>query len=95
MFGAKRGKARQAMHLVDEKSRMDMARSASALGRIIEAHTDHRDVICKVVVELPEWVKNQEVRQSVAELWQAQGFIASVTKEGYIIVDGVRDGQTH
>lgn len=84
------------MQMTDEKTRGDLARSASALGRIIEAHTDHLDVICKVVVELPEWVRNQEVRQSVAELWQERGFIASVTKDGFIIIDGVRDGQaTH
>ena len=78
------------MHM-DEKTLIDLARSATAMGKIIEAHADHHDVIRKVVVKLPEWVKNQEVRESVVRMWHEQGFIASVDKEGLLIVDGMKD----
>ena len=77
------------MHL-QEKALHDLARSATSMGKIIEAHADEQDVICKVVVELPEWVKDPQVRRSVAELWQQDGFIATVTKDGLLIVDGMR-----
>lgn len=79
------------MMQMTEKTRSDLARSATAMGTIIEAHADERDVVLKVVVQLPEWVRNPEVRQSVAELWQEGGFIASVNAEGLLIIDGVKD----
>ena len=88
------GNGKHMMHL-DEKMRGDLARSATAMGKIIEAHADDNDVIRKVVFELPEWVKTDDVRQSVADLWQQNGFVATVTKDGLIIVDGVKDGLQH
>lgn len=83
------------MMQLDEKMRGDLAKSATAMGKIVEAHTDDNDVILKVVVRLPEWVKNEEVRESVVQMWQQDGFVASVDKEGYLIVDGVKDGLTN
>jgi hypothetical protein len=84
------------MNALTEKSLNDLARSATAMGKIVEAHTDAQDVITKVVVELPEWVKDPQVRRSVAEYWQADGFIANVTKDGLLIVDGMRGShETH
>lgn len=77
------------MHL-PEQSISDLARTATAMGEIIEAHADHQDNICKVVVQLPEWVRNPEVRRSVADKWHQDGFIATVTKDGLLIVDGLR-----
>ncbi len=75
---------------LSEKALTDLARSATAMGKVVEAHADTQDVICKVVVELPEWVKNPQVRRSVAEFWQNDGFIATVTKDGLLIIDGLR-----
>lgn len=80
------------MHM-DEKMRGDLARSASAMGKVIEAHADERDVVRKVVVQLPEWVQNPQIRQSVAEHWNEAGFIASVGSDGLLIVDGVKDAR--
>lgn len=79
------------MITMDEKTRSDLARSASAMGKVIEAHADERDVVRKVVVQLPEWVQNPEVRQSVAQHWNEAGFVASVGSDGLLIVDGVKD----
>ncbi len=83
------------MEQFSEKSLSDLAQSAIAMGRIIEAHTDQNDVVCRVVVELPEWVRNQAVQASIAQLWQEKGFMASVTKDGLLIVDGVSDDACH
>ncbi len=83
------------MMQLNDKARLDLARSASAMGRIIEAHCDERDVVCKVVVEMPEWVQNPEVRHSVLELWQGKGFLATITKDNLLIIDGVKDGTRH
>ena len=80
------------MHM-DEKTRSDLARSASAMGKVIEAHADKFDVVHKVVVQLPEWVQNPEIRQSVAEHWNEAGFVASVGSDGLLIVDGVKDAR--
>lgn len=80
---------------LDEKTREDLARSASAMGRVIEAHADNRDVVRKVVVQLPEWVQNPEIRQSVAQHWNDAGFVASVGADGLLIVDGVKDHVRH
>lgn len=74
------------------KAIQDLAHSAIGMGRVVEAHADADDIVRKVVVELPEWVKNPEVRERVSTLWQERGFIASVNKEGLLIVDGIRGG---
>ncbi|MBN67226.1 MAG: hypothetical protein CMM94_06650 [Rickettsiales bacterium] len=74
---------------VSAKTLGDLARSATAMGKIVEAHTDNKDTVSKVVVSLPEWVQNQDIKQSVTEYWQERGFMASINKDGLLVIDGM------
>lgn len=81
------------MKTLDEKALNGLARSASAMGKIIEAHADWEDRVCKVVIELPETMQNAQLREAIAQLWLQDGFIASVSQDGYLMIDGLRGSQ--
>lgn len=80
------------MTIFTEQALLDLARAASSMGKIIEAHADRDDCVRKVVIELSSPLQNIQLKQSVIELWTRDGFIASV-KEGYLIIDGFRGEQ--
>ena len=77
---------------MSHKSVTDLARSAIAMGTVIEAHADERDVVRKVIVSLPEWVQNDLVKARVSGLWQERGFIANINQEGLLVIDGFAQG---
>jgi hypothetical protein len=78
------------MMTLHEQGLKDLARAASATGRIIEAHSDEADRICRVVVEMREGLQNPQLREATLQLWMADGFIASVSRDGgYLMIDGL------
>lgn len=78
------------MLTLNEDVLQDLARSTSAVGKIIEAHAGWDDTVCKVVIELNESLQNMQLREAITQLWTADGFIASVSRDGFLMIDGVR-----
>lgn len=79
------------MQTLDEQALGDLARSISASGRIIEAHADRDDTVCKVVIELGDALHNLQLREALLQLWYADGFIATTSRDGLLLIDGLRD----
>lgn len=78
------------MMTLHEQGLKDLARAASATGRIIEAHSDEADRICRVVVEMREGLQNPQLREATLQLWMADGFIVSISRDGgYLMIDGL------
>ena len=79
------------MTLLHEQGLKDLARASSAAGRIIEAHSDKDDQICRVVIEMSEGgLRNAQLREAVLQLWMADGFIASISRDGqFLMIDGL------
>lgn len=77
---------------LERDSIQNLARCAIATSHIEEAHADETDTVRKVVIALPEWAKNPSVAREIAQLWQAEGFIASVNREGWLLIDGIKEG---
>ncbi len=78
------------MMTLQEQGLKDLARAASATGRIIEAHSDEADRICRVVIEMRDGLQNPQLREATLQLWMADGFIASVSRDGgYLMIDGL------
>tara|TARA_B100001750_G_C15329598_1_gene506550 strand:+ start:317 stop:706 length:390 start_codon:yes stop_codon:yes gene_type:complete len=76
------------INILDTSSLL-MAQALSASSRIIEAHTDTKDVICRVVLQVDEAARAPQMREAMSQLWQERGFVASMTRDGFLTVDGL------
>lgn len=76
---------------LERDSIQNLARCAIATAHIEEAHADETDTVRKVVIALPEWSKNPMVGREIARLWQEEGFIASINREGWLMIDGIKE----
>lgn len=78
------------MVTLSEESVLPLARSMAAMGRIIEAHADQHDRVRKVVVEMNDGLNNLQLRDAMIQLWYDDGFLASISQDGYLIIEGTR-----
>ena len=82
------------MITLQEQGLSDLARAASATGKIIEAHSDNEDRICRVVVQMGDQLRNMQLCEAILQLWMQDGFIVSTSRDkGYLMIDGLRDGK--
>ena len=81
------------VHLT-QQSLHQLARATCAMGKIIEAHADQEDRVCKVVIELNESMQHFPLREAIVQLWHADRFLVSVSKDGLLMIDGMRDVET-
>lgn len=73
-----------------EQGLKDLARACSATGTIIEAHSDEASRVCRVIVEMSDGLRHLPLREATLQLWMADGFIASVSRDGrYLVIDGL------
>ena len=56
------------MKQFSETALRNLARAASAMGRVIEAHADGDDCVRKVVVELSAPVQNSQIREDTLDM---------------------------
>lgn len=78
------------MVTLHEQGLTDLARASSATGQIIEAHSDDNDRICRVVIEMSDSLLNPQLREATMQLWMADGFIASISRDGhFLMIDGI------
>lgn len=83
------------MFTLEETSLRPLAYASCATARIIEAHTDRHDTICRVVLEIGDAMRNIQLREAILQLWMQDGFMASASRDGcHLFIDGLIHQET-
>jgi hypothetical protein len=77
------------MNHMEDTSVAMMAQALSATGKMIEAHANEKDEICRVIIQLGDAARDPSVRKAITQLWMQDGFFASVSGDGLLMVEGL------